>query len=212
MQDYLEAITDLREHDVPYHVRFSIDTDVRAGQWFQVSGEAGACADEASSARQRSCASFRALDIMRGDPLPQVSAHGGRAVLKPLPEMKRMAEPTICAFDIETTKLPLQFPNSEYDQVRLGVRRKARKTGVATVFGASLARKTGVATVFLARKTGVATVLGPLGPKGNLMAARESLLTRVLSRCCQIATCVVPCLFWCAARRKAETGQGGEIH
>ena len=23
----------------------------------------------------------------------------------------------VCAFDIETTKLPLQFPNAEYDQV-----------------------------------------------------------------------------------------------
>ncbi len=32
--------------------------------------------------------------------------------------MLRWAEPRICAFDIETTKLPLQFPNSEYDQAR----------------------------------------------------------------------------------------------
>ena len=29
------------------------------------------------------------------------------------------AEPRICAFDIETTKLPLQFPNAEHDQVLL---------------------------------------------------------------------------------------------
>lgn len=33
-------------------------------------------------------------------------------------DMLRWAEPRICAFDIETTKLPLQFPNAEYDQVR----------------------------------------------------------------------------------------------
>lgn len=33
--------------------------------------------------------------------------------------MIRWAEPRICAFDIETTKLPLQFPNAEYDQVSL---------------------------------------------------------------------------------------------
>ena len=26
----------------------------------------------------------------------------------------------VCAFDIETTKLPLQFPNAEYDQVGRG--------------------------------------------------------------------------------------------
>lgn len=33
-------------------------------------------------------------------------------------DLLRWAEPRICAFDIETTKLPLQFPNVEYDQVR----------------------------------------------------------------------------------------------
>lgn len=35
-------------------------------------------------------------------------------------DMIRWAEPRICAFDIETTKLPLQFPNAEYDQVSSG--------------------------------------------------------------------------------------------
>lgn len=33
------------------------------------------------------------------------------------PDLLQRAEPRICAFDIETTKLPLQFPNAEYDQV-----------------------------------------------------------------------------------------------
>ena len=32
-------------------------------------------------------------------------------------DLKKRAEPVVCAFDIETTKLPLQFPNAEYDQV-----------------------------------------------------------------------------------------------
>lgn len=32
-------------------------------------------------------------------------------------DLLQRAEPRICAWDIETTKLPLQFPNSEYDQV-----------------------------------------------------------------------------------------------
>ena len=32
-------------------------------------------------------------------------------------EVVRWAEPRVCAFDIETTKLPLQFPNAEYDQI-----------------------------------------------------------------------------------------------
>ena len=34
------------------------------------------------------------------------------------PDLLQRAEPLICAFDIETTKLPLQFPNAEYDQVK----------------------------------------------------------------------------------------------
>ena len=34
-------------------------------------------------------------------------------------DMLKRAEPRICAFDIETTKLPLQFPNAEHDQVML---------------------------------------------------------------------------------------------
>ena len=32
-------------------------------------------------------------------------------------DLIRWAQPTVCAFDIETTKLPLRFPNAEYDQV-----------------------------------------------------------------------------------------------
>ena len=32
-------------------------------------------------------------------------------------DLLQRAEPRICAFDIETTKLPLQFPNAEFDQV-----------------------------------------------------------------------------------------------
>ncbi len=37
------------------------------------------------------------------------------------PDLLQRAEPRICAFDIETTKLPLQFPNAEYDQVKSDV-------------------------------------------------------------------------------------------
>lgn len=33
------------------------------------------------------------------------------------PDLLQRAEPVICAFDIETTKLPLRFPNAAYDQV-----------------------------------------------------------------------------------------------
>ena len=56
------------------------------------------------------------LDLRAGQ---WYSVAGGRPScrLTHLPEMKRMAEPSVCAFDIECTKLPLQFPNAESDQV-----------------------------------------------------------------------------------------------
>lgn len=37
--------------------------------------------------------------------------------LTPRPDLIARGEPRVCAFDIETTKLPLHFPNAEHDQV-----------------------------------------------------------------------------------------------
>ena len=31
-----EYLVDIREHDVPHHMRFCIDTDVRCGCWYTV--------------------------------------------------------------------------------------------------------------------------------------------------------------------------------
>ena len=36
VQDAVEAIVDMREYDVPYHVRFCIDSNIRCGHWFTV--------------------------------------------------------------------------------------------------------------------------------------------------------------------------------
>lgn len=80
-QDIREAFLELREYDVPYHIRFAIDTDVRCGHWYTVR-----CAEGVTTLERRA-------------------------------DLLQRAEPRICAFDIETTKLPLQFPNAEYDQV-----------------------------------------------------------------------------------------------
>lgn len=32
----LDAVTDIREYDVPYHVRVCIDMNVRAGLWYKI--------------------------------------------------------------------------------------------------------------------------------------------------------------------------------
>lgn len=34
-------------------------------------------------------------------------------------DLLQRAEVHVCAFDIETTKLPLKFPDAEYDQVMM---------------------------------------------------------------------------------------------
>ena len=86
--DVLEVIEELREYDVPYHVRWSIDTGVRCGKWYEVS--------------------------------PDTSGKRGAAhscVLTPRPDLLRHADPKVVAFDIETSKAPLQFPNAECDEI-----------------------------------------------------------------------------------------------
>ncbi|KAM7276901.1 hypothetical protein ACFE04_018767 [Oxalis oulophora] len=82
-QDSLEYIVDLREYDVPYHVRFAIDNDVRSGLWYDVS----------------------------------VSSNG--VILEKRADLLQRAEVHVCAFDIETTKLPLKFPDADYDMVMM---------------------------------------------------------------------------------------------
>ncbi|OMO70162.1 hypothetical protein CCACVL1_19081 [Corchorus capsularis] len=81
--DCLDYIVDLREYDVPYHVRFAIDNDVRCGQWYDVS----------------------------------VSSSG--VILEKRTDLLQRAEVRVCAFDIETTKLPLKFPDAEYDLIMM---------------------------------------------------------------------------------------------
>ncbi|AQK71203.1 DNA polymerase epsilon catalytic subunit A [Zea mays] len=82
-QDYINYIIDLREYDVPYHVRFAIDNDVRSGQWYNV------------------------------------NVSGSDVLLQRREDLLQRAEVHVCAFDIETTKLPLKFPDAEYDNVMM---------------------------------------------------------------------------------------------
>ncbi|KAL1201896.1 DNA polymerase epsilon catalytic subunit A [Cardamine amara subsp. amara] len=82
-QDCLDSIVDLREYDVPYHIRYAIDNDVRSGQWYNVS--------------------ISSTDV----------------ILEKRTDLLQRAEVRVCAFDIETTKLPLKFPDAEYDQIMM---------------------------------------------------------------------------------------------
>lgn len=84
--DYYDSILDMREYDVPYHVRVSIDLRIFCGQWYNIRCRGGN------------------LD------LPVITAR---------PDILERPEPVILAFDIETTKLPLRFPDAQTDQIMM---------------------------------------------------------------------------------------------
>ena len=62
MQDVLEALEDMREYDVPYHVRVAIDTDLRAGHWFTVSNKVRLFSYNKATARDAVHYAARAFD------------------------------------------------------------------------------------------------------------------------------------------------------
>jgi len=78
-----DYIVDIREYDVPYHVRVSIDKDIRVGKWYTV------------------------------------EAKHGVVSLTLIEERLARADPVVLAFDIETTKLPLKFPDAIIDQIMM---------------------------------------------------------------------------------------------
>ncbi|SJM88070.1 probable DNA polymerase epsilon catalytic subunit A [Zygosaccharomyces bailii] len=78
-EDAKLLIEDIREYDVPFHVRVSIDKDIRVGKWYKVTS----------------------------------------AGLIEYPEKVAFADPVVLAFDIETTKAPLKFPDAAIDQIMM---------------------------------------------------------------------------------------------
>ncbi|KAF7265187.1 hypothetical protein GWI33_021380 [Rhynchophorus ferrugineus] len=83
--DQMENILDIREYDVPYHVRVSIDLKIFCGSWYSIKTR-GSCETP--------------LITLRSDIIER-------------------PEPIVLAFDIETTKLPLKFPDAATDQIMM---------------------------------------------------------------------------------------------
>ena len=81
--DASELMIDIREYDVPYHVRVSIDEDIRIGKWYDVE----VTPSETKITEDKVKIAF--------------------------------ADPVVLAFDIETTKAPLKFPDSAVDQIMM---------------------------------------------------------------------------------------------
>lgn len=84
--DYMDAIADIREYDVPFHVRVSIDMKINCGLWYNIRCRPG------------------------GLEAP---------IITPRPDIIERPEPIIFAYDIETTKLPLKFPDAQTDQIMM---------------------------------------------------------------------------------------------
>lgn len=82
--DQMENILDIREHDVPYHVRVAIDLKLNVGHCYEVKGH--------------------------GLENPEIRL---------LEDQPDRPEPVVCAFDIETTKLPLKFPEPATDTIMM---------------------------------------------------------------------------------------------
>jgi len=85
-QNPMDHIVDMREHDLPHHVRTSIDKSMFVGTWYNIK--------------------------CRGEKEPVISRSE---------EFKERPGPDciVLAFDIETTKLPLKFPDAAIDQVMM---------------------------------------------------------------------------------------------
>lgn len=80
----LNFIKEMREYDVPYHIRTVIDLDIRAALWY---------------------------DVTFADGVPTLRQNEALATKRP--------KPRVLAYDIETTKQPLKFPDPATDAVMM---------------------------------------------------------------------------------------------
>lgn len=79
----LNNIVDLREHDLPYHLRVNIDLSIRCGLWYNV------------------------------------TASASKVAIERIVEKNVRPDPVVLAFDIETSKLPLKFPEANNDPIMM---------------------------------------------------------------------------------------------
>lgn len=109
-KDGLEYITDIREYDVPYVARIAIDFGKR--------GSGGVATATVIDVGASSHTDINLSDYRVGlwYSVKEANGHIGieRRFDKVLP-----AEPVVMAFDIETSKAPLKFPDSNVDQIMM---------------------------------------------------------------------------------------------
>lgn len=122
-----ECIVDLREHDVPFHLRVAIDHGIRVGLWYTVSVRTSSSADYASSSSLGvgECASKMSATANGGDGVGAEGSNQASGSGLPSTKLARVADknvrpdPVILAFDIETSKSPLAFPDVTRDAIMM---------------------------------------------------------------------------------------------
>jgi DNA polymerase epsilon subunit 1 len=99
-KDPREGIIDIREYDVPYYLRVAIDNGAQMSLI--------TLSKLAHSFAEIRAGLWYAVTFMAG--LPSFT---------PLPDRVKRADPVVMAYDIETTKAPLKFPDQAVDQVMM---------------------------------------------------------------------------------------------
>ena len=105
--DPMEYLRGLAEHDVPLHVRACIDHKIRCAKWYSVSMVGGTAAADDGTMEIAGPEGQGSL----------VSKYAGNGVIELLPEMLSKPELRVFAWDIETSKAPLKFPDSSIDPI-----------------------------------------------------------------------------------------------
>jgi DNA polymerase epsilon subunit 1 len=94
MMDAIEHIIDAREWDVPYHIRLAIDK----GAHPQLN--------------------VLTPDIRIGK-WYTIKAKAGQITIEVIEDRLKRADPVVLAFDIETSKSPLKFPDAAVDSIMM---------------------------------------------------------------------------------------------
>ena len=95
---------------MPYHVRVAIDCKVNVGHWYHVRGR-GSEPPEIRLVKDEPDRPVSLIAASQADLSPCDISF----LRSPIP----MQEPVVLAYDIETTKLPLKFPDPASDSVMM---------------------------------------------------------------------------------------------
>jgi DNA polymerase epsilon subunit 1 len=97
-RDPAECIVDVREYDINYYLRVAIDLGELA--WLVIGTK------------------LTRIDVRVGL-WYNITSHQGITTFKRITDRVKRAEPVVMAYDIETTKQPLKFPDQQTDQIMM---------------------------------------------------------------------------------------------